>query len=344
MRIFSMFFVFLVLLSITIIKTGQNIYAESNTIEHLSFTPLMSFPESALNPKNELNSMHDLTQITHNEFQKILYELYEKNYILIDIEQLINLDNLQPVIQTLDKLPQNKKPILISFNNVSYKNNHKNSGSIDKIIIDRSNQLASYTARKSIQDRVQYNNDFILILENFISTHPDFSYNNARGIIFLTGENGLLGYNTSSKNVKSKFESKKAHTVLSHLKSLGWEIGSNNYSYKSLNDISDMEFMKEQSLWNKEIKPIIGSTQLFSFPNGEIDKINLLLENNFNLFFSFDNTQPRIVYSDGYATLYSRQVNGNTLRNMSKEFSHLFDCNKVYDHTNRLVPYTQLPL
>ena len=48
----------------------------------------------------------------------------------------------------------------------------------------------SQLTKQGIQDRVQYNNEFILILENFLKTHPDFSYNNARGIIFFTGEDG----------------------------------------------------------------------------------------------------------------------------------------------------------
>ena len=94
---------------------------------------------------------------------------------------------------------------MLSFDNVTYKSNYQNIGEIDKIIIDRNNNIATYSTKKSIQDRIQYNNEFVVILENFIKQHPDFSHNNARGIIFLSGENGILGYNTNHKNASFKY-------------------------------------------------------------------------------------------------------------------------------------------
>ena len=48
-----------------------------------------------------------------------------------------------------------------------------------------------------------------MILENFIKDHPDFSHNSSKGIIFLSGENGILGYNTNHNNASSKYEAKR---------------------------------------------------------------------------------------------------------------------------------------
>lgn len=330
-----MYFVF------TVGLTTQNNYAEySGEIEHLSFETLMSFPEYALNKKNKHNKMYDEEKITTHEFEKILTHLYNNNYILIDVEMLYTIKD-----NTLSKkqlfLPQNKKPIILSFNNVSYKSNYQNLGNIDKIIIDRNNQLASYTTKKSIQDRVQYNNEFMLILENFITHHPDFSFNNARGIMFFSGENGILGYNINSKNASSKNEARRVIEVVSRLKKLGWKFGCNTAQH--LHAISDVEFAKEISLWIKEIKSIIGNTQLYSFTDTALtiskQKQETLLSNGFKIFFKKDISNPSLVIDDNTITMTTRSINGNTLRNNSDELSHLFNSYEVYDHDIRQIKF-----
>lgn len=314
-------------------------------IEHLVFNTLMAFPDKALDPKNNLHSIYDESKITPTEFQNILEELYINDYVLIDINSLYKIEN-----DTIQKerlfLPQNKKPIILSFDNISYKSSYQNLGSVDKIIIDRNNQLASYTTKKSIQDRVQYDNEFMLILEEFILYHPDFSYNNARGIMFLTGENGVLGYNTSSKNSTSKYERKRVSEVISKLKNLGWTFGSNNYSYTEVNKISDIEFAKELSLWEKEIQSLVGSTPLYAYPYGKPSdsktQKQMLLNNNYRIFFVTNNDSSSLDFNGDTLTMSRREINGTTLRNNSNQLSHLFNCNKVYDHINRTLTFNQI--
>lgn len=310
-------------------------------IEHLNFNTLMAFPEKALSLNNNLSNTYDAEKLTTNEFFAILNELYKNNYIIVDIFDIIRSND--PIAQKSLMLPANKKPIILSFDNVSYKSNYQNLGEIDKIIIDRNNNIATYTTKKSIQDRIQYDNEFIVILENFIKDHPDFSHNNARGIIFLTGENGILGYNTNHKNASNKQESKRASEVIKKLKNLGWRFGCNNYTYNNEDTKSDLDFAKELSLWNKEIKSIIGDTILYAYPYGipptnNTTKQELLLANNFKIFFinSFENE----IKSQGNSCIMNRkEINGNTLRNNQTEFKHLFDTEKVYDHINRNVTF-----
>jgi len=312
-------------------------------IEHITFNTLISFPEKALNPNNNYSNTYDSEKLTINEFKAILNELYKNNYIIVDIFDIVS--NEENIYKKKLMLPQNKKPLIISIDNVSYKSNYQNLGEIDKIIIDRNNNIATYTTKKSIQDRIQYDNEFVVILEKFIKEHPDFSHNNAKGIIFLTGENGILGYNTNHKNASHKYESKRVSEVIKKLKQLGWRFGCNNYSYKNEDSKSDLDFAKELSLWNKEVKSIIGETILYAHPYGNISNNNttkheLLLANNYKIFFknSFVN---ELKFLGNICTMNRKEINGHTLRNHSNELSHLFDCEKVYDHTNRQVAYHQ---
>ena len=321
---------------------SHELYNYDGEIFSLSFNTLMAFPEKALGDNNNLSASFDESKITTTEFKNILYELYKNNYVLISTNQIIDSKTLEQIPL---KLPKNKKPILLVFDNVSYKSNYQNLGEIDKIIIDRNNNLATYTTKKSIQDRVAYDNEFILILENFIKQFPDFSFNGAKGIIFLTGENGILGYNTNHKNASSKYESKRVSEVIKKLKSLGWQFGCNNYSYKLDSSLSDMEFAKDLSLWNAEVSPLIGTTNLYAYPYGENDenssKQELLITSGFKIFFECGDPNPIQKVSDTYHFYYYK-INGKALRDNTQILDKLFTCEKVYDYHSRTVPFKSI--
>lgn len=350
-KIYTKIVVFLCLFTLNIFnygfvyKSNNELYLYEGVVEHLAFETLMSFPERALDEKNHLSQEYDSSKITPQEFDMILEQLYQNNFVLVDVESLYSITPEGVSIKKL-YLPQNKKPIILSFDNVTYKSNYQNLGNIDKIIVDRNNNLASYTTKKSIQDRIQNDNEFMLILENFITEHPDFSFMNSRGIIFLTGENGILGYNTNSKNSSSRVESKRVLEVVQKLKKLGWKFGCNGYTFKEESTLSDIEFAKDISLWKKEIMDIVGNTPLFAYPYGTKSdsqtKAQVLHDNGFCVLFIIDTVSPSSITSDDSITFSRRFVCGETLRHNEKDFQHLFDCERVYDHAHRNIIFNQL--
>lgn len=316
--------------------TNQNITIQNTNIEHLCFLPLIAFPEKALDPSNPLYTHYNENRLTPTEFEKILTELHNNNYILINLDTAIILSKSQN--NSSINLPQNKKPLLLSFDNVSYKNNYQSSGEIGKIILDRNNQIATYSTKRSIQDRISYNNEFITILEEFILTHPSFSFNNARGVMGITGANGVLGYSTNSKKLSSKQDSKRAAQVVSKLKSIGWEFACNNYNYTNSNTMPDIEFAKELSLWQNEVKPIIGNTKIYIHPYGinsnNSTKLQLLIDNNFTIFFN-NNNSSQITFNDKTIEMSRKFVSPETIKNSPDIFSNLFDCKNIIDFNNR---------
>lgn len=323
----------------------RNSMSEYNgEIEHLTFNTLMAFPEKALDPQNINHTLYDETKITPNEFRNILKQAYENNYVLISIKDLFDFKN-DNIIQKKLFLPTNKKPLLLSFDNVTYKSSYQNSGEIDKIIIDRNNQFATYTTKRSIKDRITHDNEFIPILEEFIKQNPDFSFNSARAIIFLTGENGVLGYETNEKNAGAKHEHKRVQEVINKLKHNGWEFGSNNYKYINEYEISDLEFTKETMLWQNEVAPLINKTYLYAYPYGNNTnnqiKQEILLSNGFKIFFE-NSEKTEIKVLDNYVSMSRKYVTGSTLRNNYNSFIHIFDAEKVYDHIYRTIPFCSI--
>ncbi len=312
---------------------------ELTEIHILSFNTLMAFPEKALNPKNKLSAKFDEEKITPKEFEKILQFLYLKNYCLINLLDVINLDNLS-INPKPTNFPLDKIPLVLTFDNVSYKSNYQNHGEVDKIIIDRKGDFATYTTKKSIQDRIQYDNEFLVILEEFVDKHPDFSFNGAKGLICLSGENGILGYNTNTKSANSKYEIERATEVVTLLKRRGWSFGSNNYKYIIDSNKSEIEFKKELLLWQSEVASIVGETTIYSCPKGYLDKAKLIELSNSNYsIILYNNFTDKPTTSGNQILLPSKKINGQSLRQNSTELEQYFDCKSVYDLDNRTKSY-----
>lgn len=337
-----------------IIKS-KNLVEYTGDIEHLFTHCLLAFPDQALNPKNSMSKDYDRDCLTPTEFKRILSSLYNNNYILIDIDSVFEVKNGVTVKKKL-MLPQGKKPLIFSFDDVNYDSKKKNKGMVDKIILDRNNQIATYTSKQSIAKRVSYDNEFVTIMEAFIKNHPDFSFNGARGVINLTGYDGILGYRTQKSNATNRYEIKKATEVVTKLKNLGWKFASHSYGHYHMKNLSDMEFAKEVQAWQTEVAPIIGDCSIYVYPygeweiktdNGEISyKHKLLLDAGFKLFLGVGNKNYfgylPIGSGETHTLLMDRKaIDGRTLRAFSKDYSHLFNCEEVYDSINRTVPYNQ---
>lgn len=339
----TVIFVFFLSYFIILGSTPNKFLEEYNgVIEHLTFETLISFPEKALSDKNKNATLYEDTKITPTEFTKILQELYSNNYILISLKELCFIENNTLYSKTLF-LPKNKKPILLSFNNITYKTSYLNSGEIDKIIIDNNNQFATYSTTQNIQNRIAHDNEFIPILEQFISNNPNFSHNNARGIIFFTIENGILGYNIDSKNASSKHDIKRVTEIVRCLKNKGWEFGSNNYNTTPDISLNQIEFINNITKWKKSISPIITDTPYYSSLTEDnitldTEKLKVLIDNKFKFFF-FDNNTPFLSIKSDHLQMSRKKVNGFNLRNNSDIFTNLFDTKKVYDNQHRKTSY-----
>lgn len=332
---------------------NKNLVPYTGEIEHLFTHCLLAFPNQALHPKNPLSADYDRDCLTPNEFKKMLLALYNKNYVLIDINSIYEKENGVCKAKTL-YLPAGKKPLILSFDDCNYDTKKQNRGMVDKIILDRNNNLATYTSKQSISERISYDNDFIPILENFVKTYPDFSHNGAKGVICLTGYDGILGYKTQKSNATSRYEIKKAQQVVSKLKQLGWQFACHSYGHYHMKQLTDVEFAKEVYNWQNEVEPIIGKTTIYVYPYGEWEIVNtngeisykhqLLLDSGFELFCgvgakNFYNYIP-IGTSNRHTLFMDRKpIDGRTLREFNKYYNHLFNCEDIYDHANRTIPF-----
>ncbi|MCF0145294.1 MAG: hypothetical protein HUJ73_01785, partial [Eubacterium sp.] len=128
--------------------------------------------------------------LTVTDFRNILQDLYTRGYVLVDVNSLA--EKSPEGFKAADiKVPAGKKPLILSQQDASYSQNNdgfpvgltkSNSGEVQAAYFNNSGKLVSGSV------------DVVPIVEEFIDDHPDFSCENARGIIGVTGYRGILGY------------------------------------------------------------------------------------------------------------------------------------------------------
>lgn len=323
-------------------------YYYTDNIEHLFTHCLIAFPDIAFNKKNHMSKHYATDCITASEFKNILNELYDNNYILININDCYkNIGG--KIVKSKVKIPVGKKPLIFGFDDVNYDSKKIGLGMVDKIILDKKNMLATSTILNN-NEYISYDNEFIPILENFITKHPDFSINNAKGVINLTGYDGILGYRTSHTNhTNREQEITNAKKVVDKLKQNGWQFACHSYGHYHMNKISNEKFANELILWQNEVEPIIGKTSVYVYPFGEwqvfdegniCTKHQMLQDAGFELFcgvgmksfFSYlPNKNHRVLFMD------RKCVDGRTLKQNHSELIRFFNPLNVLDITRNIL-------
>ena len=320
---------------------GESKYYYTYNVEHLFTHCLIAYPEIAFAPNNSMQKHYNADCITTGEFFNILQSLYNNNYDLVNINECFEvIDGI--AIKKKIKMPINKKALILSFDDVVYDSKKMGMGMVDKIILDQNGNIATST-NLGTKTEISYNNEFVTILESFISIHPDFSIRGARGTINLTGYDGILGYRTNHKNPNHKKEAKQAQKVIDKLKMLGWTFASHSYGHYHMKKLSTSQFLDELNLWKNEVEPLVGKTMIYVYPYGEwevfdgghiSEKHKLLNKFGFKLFLGVGmKTFYSYLPSKNNKVLFMDRkcIDGNTLRANSKELSRFFNPLTILD-------------
>lgn len=212
---------------------------------------------------------------TVDEFNKIMEQMYERGYVLISIHDMANFEKGEDGSEKFTKgkimLPEGKIPFVLSQDDVSYYEYMEGDGFATRLVIGDDGMV---TNEMELDDGsvVRGSYDMVPLLEDFIKEHPDFSYRGARGILALTGYNGVLGYRTSpteyadSPTLKEDIET--ATKVADRLKEMGWEFASHSWGHRDLGRIPYKDFVRDTDRWEAEVRPILGDTDVLIFPFG----------------------------------------------------------------------------
>jgi len=319
------------------------VYYEGELL-NIFFHALVAKPEIAF--KGDMKKHFMEWFVTAEEYKKILDELYLRDYVLVDIKEFYTVtyaDNVKTVEAKKFLIPEGKKPVVLSVDDLSYHEHYRKNGFVHKLVLDQNGDIAAWTNTSS-GGEISYDLDIITITEDYIKQHPDFSIRGARGIIALTGYEGILGYQTQAENSKTagyQKEIEDAVKVVNKLKELGWRFASHSWGHLNLPKVPVSWLTYDNKLWDKEVKPILGETDLYVYPFGAgleniEEKHKILRDRNFNLFFGVGAGYGyRIGPKSEYIYLSRRNIDGQYFRVFRNSDKKLFDIDKVMDKKNR---------
>lgn len=323
---------------------------------HLSFESLIADTDQAFGQED--SNAAAKTRVTVDEFNAMLGQLYEEGYVLVRFSDLaaVNEDGAMEAKKLM--LPSGKKPLLLSETNVNYDLELSGQGLASRLILDGNGAL---TCERQASDGSTVTGAFDVVpcVEAFIQEHPDFSNNGARGILGLTGYNGILGYRTNDALATStdnryaaKYgvfdtaaEKEAAAPVIEALKSAGWEFACNGYD--GTNYGSDEEAVSaDLTKWNESVGTLVGNTTILLFPSGtdsrgwkaydESDPVYQILKKQGFLYYgSMDISGTKTQLTEQYLRCSYMNVDGYRMyQDLYKDagrFTGILDFQEIYD-------------
>ena len=314
---------------------------------------------------------------TIDEFNAITQEMYDRGFVAVSIHDLYEVttdENGREVWEPAEiLLPPDKKAFVLSFDDLSYYHSYDNYGYATKLVLDEEGKVMNeYTDAEGNTSIGAY--DYVPIFDKFIEEHPDASYKGAKGIIALTGYNGVLGYRTditydydhpncdshqkkwmdAHPDFDLETDRAEAKKVADAMKASGWEFASHTWGHVRVGDRSLSSLKTDTEKWKANVEPIVGATDTIIFAHGQDlyektgaypasnEKYQYFREQGYRIFCNVDSTQYQTFLGEDYLRQGRRNLDGYRIyknaTGQQNNVSDLFDAAEIIDPDRPPVP------
>ena len=341
------------------VRDGVTYVEYNGVVEHLFFHPVIAYPELAFDGDYQEEGYDDW-MVTVGEYNKILQSVYEKGYILVDIadcwSEQVNENGETRMVKNTLYLPEGKKPLIISYDDVNYNLYTLGDGFTYKLIFGEDGKLWSWGLDPQGNEVVSRDLDAVTILDKFVEEHPDFSPFGAKGCLSITGYEGILGYRTQtdSENWTAEREAirqqeiEAVKPIVAELKRTGWTFGSHTWGHIRLDSRTTETVTADMQKWLDEVGSLVGETCVLFYPfGGRLDGDDVrqsgpafqwMQEHGFRIFCSVGVESWSKCKGDISAVICDRlHPDGTTLRSSKgrERYMKFYDAKDIIDLTVR---------
>ncbi|MBR1797101.1 MAG: hypothetical protein IJ757_03690 [Clostridiales bacterium] len=292
--------------------------------------------------------------LTTDEFERMLQQLYENDYVLVDAETMADMSEADFITEVNLTVPVGKKPLILVLDTFDYMAaNTYNYGLCTQLSLDEQGHVCGqYVAPDGtlVSGREL---EAIGILDSFVEAHPDFSFDGAKGVISICGYESVFGYvisrdeaddrstalaNIGRPNVNftdSEIENNRQTVaeIMDVLLDTGWKFASSTYGNINAFD-SDMEtIVADTEKWMDQIESLTGDVHIIVYPGGNYiygtdPRAEYLKSNGFRIFIGMG-YNPYHIYGSNYLYYDRTPISESTLSN--SDYSRLFDVTLILD-------------
>ena len=348
-----------------------------NTITHVFFHSLIVDPENAFDKERWGTQADGYNSVmtTISEFEKMLDEFYRDGFVLVGLHDMAHIetteDGQEIMVEGEILLPEGKKPMVMSQDDVCYYEYMEGAGFADRIIVGEDGKPTCHYVDENGQEHIgEY--DLVPILDRFVEEHPDFSYKGAKACLAFTGYNGILGYRTDEtydpnsdmydpeKEANHNIEEDRqtAREVVAALREAGYELASHSWGHRDMGSRSFEDMKRDADRWDKNVnQELLGGTcDIILYPFGadvadwhpythENQKFDYLWDLGFRYFCGVDSSEYWVQLGKDYLRQGRRNLDGYMMwmdvSGQRDKLSDLFDDVSAIFDPARPTPVTQ---
>ncbi len=292
--------------------------------------------------------------LTTDEFSRMLEELYENDFVLVDAETMADMSEDTFITEVDLTIPVGKKPLIIVLDTFDYNvANTYNYGLCTQLSLDEQDHVCGqYEAPDGtlVSGREL---EAIGILDAFVEAHPDFSYDGAKGVISICGYESVFGYVISEDEaddrsqaleiigrpnvVFSESDIENNRQIVSEIASVlldtGWKFASSTYGNINAYEADMDTIIADTEKWMDQIEPLLGDVHIIVYPGGNYiygtdPRAEYLKSNGFRIFFGMG-YNPYHIYGDNYLYYDRTVISEYNLEN--NDYTRLFDVTQILD-------------
>jgi len=312
-------------------------------IFHVFFHSLIIYPELAFDSKSSSPSGYNKWMTTVSEFKAMLPLLLENGFVLYDITELVSIDDQGNAVKKDIYLPEGKKPLIISIDDVCYYDYMKGDGFASRLRVNDQGDVVTEVEAPDGTVSDTYDGDVMPILDQFVKEHPAFSYQGAKGIVAVTGYQGAFGYRITDLGDYSEDEGQQmlseVAAVSKRLRETGWHIACHSYTHNA--NIGDLtvslaDFKYDVDRWERFIEPYVGDTCIYVSPFGvsmkeSDERYQYLLDQGFYIYCSVSSYMTTFYQQNGIVQERMNIDGTNMILHPERISKYLFDPTPIVD-------------
>jgi hypothetical protein len=265
-------------------------------VEGIFVHPLVLRPELAFTNDTLGHGFQDYF-VTAREFRAILDQLWRNGWTLVDVHRAARGDV---------RVPVGRKPLVLSEDDVNYYAYFAGRGLADRLLLDDQGVVrAEYHDSTGVHLNDE---DVVPLVEEEVARHPEFSADGAKGVLALTGYEGLFG----EHNLDDPAARQRVRSLADRLRATGWTLASHTYGHIRLANDSVTTVARDTGKWKARAADLLGPVDVLIYPYGSVPTtagLDLLRDEGFRVQMEIDVVARRVVRDD-VVVLSRRHIDG----------------------------------